>query len=326
MSKAFRFHEFGGPEVLRWEDVEIGDPGPGQVRLRHTAIAVNFRDVYVRRGPHEIKSFPSGVGIESAGVIEALGPGVAGLSVGDRVACVAGPDNAYGEGRLVPAARVVPLPAAIDDRLAAAMMIRGMTARFLVRETWPVKPGDTILVHAAAGGVGLILCQWANYLGATVIGTVSSRAKADTALAHGCHHAIVYGEEDFVPRVKELTQGRGVDVVYESVGKDTFEGSLHSVRRRGMVISFGEASGAPEPVPPKRLGPLGSIYLTHPGLPDYTATREELLATVDDLFTMVRDGHIRIGINHTYALKDAPLAHRDLEERRTTGSTILVVD
>jgi NADPH2:quinone reductase len=322
--KAFRIYQTGGPEVMRWEDVEVGAPGEGQVRLRHTAVALNFRDILVRRGAHAVKAFPSGLGIESAGTIDAIGPGVSGLSLGQRVACVAGPDGAYAEARLVPAARVVPLPADIDERTAAAMMIRGMTARYLVRDTYAVKRGDTILVHAAAGGVGLILCQWAKHLGATVIGTVGSEAKAEVARAHGCEHAIVYTEEDFAARVRELTRGTGVAVVYDSIGKATFEKSLECLRPRGLLASYGEASGEPDPLPPRRLGQLGSVYLTHPSLPDYTATREALLACAGELFDMVGSGKIKIEINQTCALADAPRAHREVESRRTTGSTVLI--
>lgn len=324
MSKAFRIYQTGGPEVMRWENVEVGDPGPGQVRLRHAAVALNFRDILVRRGAHAVKSFPSGLGIESAGTIDAIGPGVSGLSVGQRIACVAGPDCAYAEARLAPAARVVPLPANIDERTAAAMMIRGMTARCLLRDTWPVKRGDTILVHAAAGGVGLILCQWAKHLGATVIGTVGSEAKAEIARAHGCDHAIVYSGEDFAARVREITGGTGVAVVYDSIGKATFEKSLGCLRPRGLLASYGEASGEPDPLPPRRLGQLGSIYLTHPSLPDYTATREALLACARELFEIVGSGKVKIEINQTYALADAPRAHREVEARRTTGSTVLI--
>jgi NADPH:quinone reductase len=324
MPKAFRFYHCGGPEVLRWEEVEQAAPAAGQVRLHNTAVALNYRDVCVRKGLHEVKAFPSGLGIDSAGVIDAVGPGVAGLTLGQRVACVAGPDGAYAESRLVPAARVVPLPEGIDERTAAAMMIRGMTARYLLRETYPVKSGDTILIHAAAGGVGLIVCQWAKHLGATVIGTVSSREKAQTARAHGCDHAIVHGEEDFAERVRGITEGRGVDVVYDSVGKATFEASLKCLRPRGLLASFGESSGDPDPLPPRRLGSLGSIYLTHPSLPDYIATREALLANAHELFDMVLSGNLRIELRQTYALVDAPRAHGDMESRRTTGSSVLI--
>src|SRR3954468_8421686 len=250
MSKAFRFYQHGGPDVLRFEDVEIGAPGPGEVRLRNTAVAVNYRDVLVRSGIHAVKSFPSGIGLESAGVIDAIGPDVSGVAVGDRVSCVAGPDGAYAELRLVPAARVVPLPDGIDERTAAAMMVRGMTARYLLHETYSVKPGDTILIHAAAGGVGLIVCQWAKHLGATVIGTVGSAEKAEIACAHGCDHAIVYGEGGFAERVRDITGGGGGGVVYGFFGKNTFGESLGCLARGGVLASFGEGSGDPDPIAP----------------------------------------------------------------------------
>ena len=322
--KAIRFYNTGGPEVLRFEDVEIAAPGAGEVRIRHQAVAVNYRDILVRRGQHAVRSFPSGLGLESAGTIDAIGPDVTEFSIGDRVACVAGPDSAYAESRIVPAARAVNLPDDIDARTAAAMMVRGMTARYLLHETYKVKPGDTILVHAAAGGVGLILCQWAKHLGATVIGTVGNDAKAEVARAHGCDYPIVYTREDFAARVRAITGGEGVPVVYDSVGKTTFEGSLRALRRRGVLASYGEASGDPDPVPPRQLGQLGSIFLTHPSLPDYTATRAELLATANDLFAMVRGGKVKIAISHAYALRDAAQAHRDLEARQTTGSIVLI--
>jgi NADPH2:quinone reductase len=324
MTKAFRFHATGGPEVLRLEDVEIGAPGPGEVRIRNTAVAVNYRDILVRRGVHRVAVLPSGIGLESAGVIEAIGDGVGDLAVGERVACVAGPDGAYAQARIVPAARVVPLPAEIDARMAAAMMIRGMTARYLLHATFPVKAGDTILVHAAAGGVGLIMCQWAKHLGATVIGTVGTAAKAEIARAHGCEHPLVLGRDDVVAHVRTLTVGRGVPVVYDSIGKSTFETSLQCLARRGVLASFGEASGDPDPIAPRRLGALGSVFLTHPSLGDYTATRAELLATAGHLFDMVVSRHIAIEITAEYALADAPRAHADMEARRTTGSIVLI--
>jgi NADPH2:quinone reductase len=324
MTKAIRFHATGGPEVLRLEDVEIGEPGPGEVRIRNAAIAVNYRDILVRRGTHTV-ALPSGLGLESAGVIEAVGPQVSDLAIGQRVACVAGPDGAYAQARLAPAARVVPLPEKIDARVAAAMMIRGMTARYLLHETFRVKAGDTILIHAAAGGVGLILCQWARHLGATVIGTVGSADKAAIARAHGCDHPIVIGgAEDFVARVRALTGGAGVPVVYDSIGKATFEGSLACLARRGLLASFGEASGDPDPLAPRRLGALGSVYLTHPSLGDYTATRADLLASANHLFDMVASRRIRIEISAEYALRDAARAHADMEQRRTTGSIVLI--
>ena len=325
MSKAFRFHELGGPEVLRLEDVEVGPPSPAEVRIRNLAVAVNYRDVLMRRGVHAVKSLPSGIGLESAGVIDAVGRDVRGLSVGDRVVYAGMPEGSYAELRIVPAARVIPLPAGIDERTAASMMIRGMTARCLLTETYKVQPGDTILIHAAAGGVGLIMCQWAKHLGATVIGTVSSDDKAAVAVAHGCDHAIVYTREDVAERVREITGGEGVPVVYDSVGKATFEGSLRCLRRRGVMASFGESSGDPDPVPPRRLGALGSIYLTHPSVSNYTVTRAELLATANDLFAMVSSGKIKIEISKSYDLWDAPRAHADMEARQTTGSIVLVV-
>ncbi|HEY9361484.1 MAG TPA: quinone oxidoreductase [Xanthobacteraceae bacterium] len=324
MSKAFRFHELGGPEVLRLEDVEVGPPGPAEVRIRNLAVAVNYRDVLMRRGVHAVKSLPSGIGLESAGVIDAVGRDVRGLSVGDRVAYAGMPEGSYAELRIVPAARVIPLPVDIDERTAASMMIRGMTARCLLTETYKVQPGDTILIHAAAGGVGLIMCQWAKHLGATVIGTVSTEAKVEIARAHGCDHPIVYTREDFAGRVRDITGGEGVPVVYDSVGKATFEASLKCLRRRGVMASFGEASGDPDPMPPRRLGALGSIYLTHPSVSNYTVTRAELLAAAHDLFAMVGSGKIKIAITQTYPLRDAPRAHADIESRKTTGSIVLV--
>jgi NADPH2:quinone reductase len=324
MGKAFRFYQHGGPEVLRWEDVDVPPPAAGQVRMRSTAVAVNYRDVLIRRGAHEVKTFPSGIGLESAGVVEAVGPGVTDIAVGDRIACVAGPDGAYAEARNVPAARAVKLPDAIGERTAAAMMIRGMTARYLLHDTYSVRPGDAILVHAAAGGVGLILCQWAKHLGATVIGTVSTDEKAAMARTYGCDHPIIYTREDFVARVKEITRGEGVAVVYDSVGRTTFDGSMRCLRRRGVLASYGEASGDPEPLPPRTLGHMGSIFLTHPSLPDYTASRADLLNTSSDLFAMVMTGKVTIELSHTYALTDAPQAHADLEARKTTGSIVLI--
>jgi NADPH:quinone reductase len=325
MSKAFRFYQHGGPEVLRLEEVEVGEPGPGELRIRNRAIAVNFRDVLVRRGAHAIKAFPSGIGMESAGVIEAIGPGVSDFAIGQRVVCVAGPDAAYAEARIVPAARAIVLPVAIDERTAAAMMIRGMTARYLLKETYRVQKGDTILIHAAAGGVGQIVCQWAKHLGAIAIGTVGSNEKAAIARAHGCDHPLVLGQDNIVERVRALTGGEGVPVVYDSIGKATFEDSLRCLRRRGILASFGEASGDPDPVPPRRLGQLGSLFVTHPSLGDYTATRAALLESANDLFNMVMSGKLRIDISQTYPLAEAPRAHADLEARKTTGSIVLTV-
>ncbi|TMJ86171.1 MAG: quinone oxidoreductase, partial [Alphaproteobacteria bacterium] len=298
--------------------------GPAEVRIRNIAVAVNYRDVLMRRGVHAVKSLPSAIGLESAGVIDAVGREVRGLSVGDRVAYAGMPEGSYAELRVVPAARVIPLPTDIDERTAAAMMIRGMTARSLLTETYKVQPGDMILIHAAAGGVGLIMCQWAKHLGATVIGTVSTEAKADIARTHGCDHPIVYTREDFAARVRDITDGEGVPVVYDSVGKATFEASLKCLRRRGVMASFGEASGDPDPMPPRRLGALGSIYLTHPSISNYTVTRAELLAAAHDLFAMVGSGRIKIAISQTYPLRDAARAHADIESRKTTGSIVLM--
>jgi NADPH:quinone reductase len=323
--KAFRFYRHGGPEVLQLEDVEAREPGASEVRIRNVAVAVNYRDVLMRRGVHAVKSLPSGIGLESAGVIDAVGPEVNGVAVGDRVAYVGMPEGSYAEMRVVPAARVIPLPEAIDMRLAAAMMIRGMTARCLLLETYKVKHDDTILIHAAAGGLGLIMCQWAKHLGATVIGTVSSDEKAAIARAHGCDHTIVYTREDFAERVREITGGEGVPVVYDSVGKATFEDSLRCLRRRGVMASLGEALGDPNPGPPRRLGALGSIYLTHPSVSNYIVTRAELIAAANDLFGMVASGKIKIPISRTYPLAEAPRAHADMEARKTVGSIVLTV-
>jgi NADPH2:quinone reductase len=320
--KAIRFYEIGGPEVLRFEDVELADPGPGQVRVRHSAVAINFRDILVRRGQHPVQSLPSGLGTEAAGAIDAVGAGVNDLKVGDRVACVCRPEGAYAESRVVPAARVLKLPAGIDERTAASMMVRGMTARYLLHSTYKVLPGDIIVVHAAAGGVGLILSQWAKHLGATVIGTVGSGDKEAIARAHGCDHVFRY--DNFMDRVRELTGGKGAAAVYDSVGKVTFEGSLRSLRPRGVLASYGEASGDPDPVPPRRLGPLGSIYLTHPSLIDYTASRADLVEVASDLFHMVESGRIKIEVNHIYPLREAAQAHHDVEGRKTTGSVVLI--
>ncbi len=292
--------------------------------IRQSAVAVNFRDILVRRGQHAA-NLPMGLGIEGAGIVEAVGPDVAHLEVGQRVASCGGADNAYATHRIAPAWRVAALPDAIDDRTAASMMVRGMTARYLLFETCRVKRGDAILVHAAAGGVGLILCQWAARLGATVIGTVGSEAKAEIARAHGCHHPLVLGRDDVVAKVKEVTAGAGCPVVYDSVGRATFEASLACVARRGILASFGEASGDPDPVPPRRLGQLGSIFLTHPSLPHYTATPDEFAETAGALFAAVADGTVKIAVNHAYPLAEAARAHEDLAARRTTGSVVLVV-
>lgn len=324
MPKAIRIHQTGGPEAMLWEDVEVADPGPGQARIRHTAIGLNFIDVYHRTGLYPVAALPFTPGLEGVGVVEAVGEGAGEVRVGERVAYAAPPIGAYSEARLMPADRLVPLPHDIPDRQAAAMMLQGMTAQYLLRRTFPVRAGDTILVHAAAGGVGLILCQWAKHLGATVIGTVGSDAKAEIARAHGCDHPIVYTREDFVERVNVLTGGAKVPVVYDSVGRDTFMRSLDCLQPLGMMVLFGQASG---PVPPFDLGILatkGSLFVTRPTLMTYTAKREDLMASASELFEVVRRGFVKIEINQTYALKDAVTAHRDLEARKTTGSTILL--
>lgn len=323
MTRAVRFHERGGPEVLRWEEVPLEDPGTGEVVVRHTAIGVNFIDTYHRSGLYPLP-LPSGLGLEAAGVVEALGPGVEGLAVGQRVAYAGGPVGAYSERRCFPAERLVPLPDDIPDTHAAAVLLKGMTAEYLLCRAFPVRPGHTILVHAAAGGVGLILCQWAAHLGATVIGTVGSEEKAEVARQHGCHYPIVYTRESFVERVRELTGGAGVAVVYDSVGRDTWDGSLDCLARRGMLVSFGNASGPVPPFSPLVLSAKGSLFLTRPTLMDYTATREELLASAGCLFTVLRSGAVRVTLCRTYPLAEAAAAHRELEGRRTVGALVLV--
>jgi NADPH2:quinone reductase len=324
MVKAIRIHQPGGPEALVWEEVKVGAPGPGEVRLKQTAVGLNYIDVYHRTGLYPVPSLPSAIGLEAAGEVEALGEGVADLAVGDRVAYASPPVGAYAEARLMPADRLVKLPERIDDRQAAAMMLQGMTVQYLIRRTYRVQPGETVLFHAAAGGVGLIACQWLSRLGATVIGTVGSAEKAALARAHGCHHTINYREEDFVARVKEITDGAGVPVVYDSVGKDTFEGSLTCLRPFGLMVSFGNASG---PVPPFELGrlaALGSLYITRPTLMTYTAQRADLENAAAELFDAVLTAAVKIEVNQTYPLAEAAQAHRDLEARKTTGSTILL--
>jgi NADPH:quinone reductase len=323
MSKAMRLYKTGGPEVLHWEDVQFGEPAPGQARIRHTAVGVNFLDTYYRSGLYPI-SLPAGVGSEGAGVVEAVGPGVKHVQVGDRVAYAGGPPGSYAEVRVMPADLLLKVPEGIAEETAAAMMLKGMTAQYLIRRTHKVQPGEMVLFHAAVGGVGLIACQWLKALGATVIGTVGTDEKAAVARAHGCDHVIVYTREDFVSRVREITNGEGVPVVYDSVGKNTFPGSLDCLRPFGLFVSFGNASG---PVPPFELGLLsakGSLYVTRPTLAAYTATRADLEATAKDLFDVVLTGKVKIEINHTFALRDAQQVHRELESRKTTGSIVMV--
>lgn len=324
MVQAIRIHEFGGPEVLKWESIEPGRPAAGEVRLRQTAVGLNYIDVYHRTGLYP-NAMPFSPGLEAAGVVDEVGAGVRDLSIGDRVAYASIPIGAYAEARLMPADRLVKLPAAISDSQAAAMMLQGMTAHYLLRRTYRVEPGDTILVHAAAGGVGLILCQWAKHLGATVIGTVSTEEKAALARANGCDHPILYTREDFQQRLVELTNGAKVPVVYDSVGKDTFARSLDCLAPLGMLVLFGQASG---PVPALDLGLLaakGSLFVTRPTLLTYTAKRADLVASAEALFDVVGSGRVRIAVNQTYPLRDAALAHRDLEARKTTGSTVFRV-
>jgi NADPH:quinone reductase len=324
MAHAIRFEKAGGPEVLSWQPVEVGKPGQGQVRLRHTAVGLNYIDTYQRSGLYPMP-MPSGLGSEAAGVIEEVGPGVSGLRRGDRVAYSGGPIGAYADERVMPADRLVPLPDGITDQQAAAMMLKGMTAWYLVRRTHPVKRGETILIHAAAGGVGLIVCQWAKHLGATVIGTVGDEAKARLAREHGCDHPILYKHEDFVAKVNDLTQGKKLPVVYDSVGKDTFYKSLDCLAPLGLMVSFGQSSGAIGPVDIGILAAKGSLFLTRPTLNTYTASREDLLTAAEELFDVVKSGAVKIAVNQTYPLREAAQAHRDLQDRKTTGQTVLTV-
>ena len=323
MTHAIRVHDYGGPDVLKWEEVEVGDPGPGEVKIRQTAVGLNYIDIYVRTGLYPQPSFPFIPGMEGAGVVTAVGAGVRDLKVGRRVA-YAGPVGGYAQERVIAADRVVKIPAAISDETAAAIMLKGMTAQYLLRRTYKVTRDTSLLFHAAAGGVGLIACQWAASLGATVIGTVSSSGKALIARAHGCTHVINLREEDLVAKVKDYTKGKGVDVVYDSIGKDTFPASLDCLKPLGMWVSFGQASG---PVPPFNmilLSQKGSLFATRPSLGTYIETRKDLVATANDLFDVIAKCKVKIAINQTYALADAAQAHRDLEGRLTTGSTVLL--
>jgi NADPH2:quinone reductase len=322
MPHAIRIYEIGGPEKMRWEEVQVGDPGAGEVRVRNTAIGLNFIDTYHRNGMYPM-ALPFTLGTEGAGVVEAVGPKVKEFKVGDRVA-YANPVGAYAEVLLRPADRLVKIPAGIDDKVAAAIMLKGMTAWYLVKRTYKVRKGETILVHAAAGGVGQILCQWAKSLGATVIGTVGSDEKAVLAKKAGCKHVIVTSKEKFVERVKAITKGAGVPVVYDGVGKDTFMDSLDCLAPCGMMVSFGNASGAVTQFNPGVLAQKGSLFLTRPTLFTYTAKRADLLKAAQDLFSVVKKKAVRISINQTYPLREAAQAHRDLEARKTTGSTVLL--
>jgi NADPH:quinone reductase len=323
MVKAIRIHEPGGPEVLRYEDIEVAAPGPGEVRLNQKVCGLNYIDVYHRMGAYPLP-YPAAIGMEGMGVVEALGEGVTAFKVGDRVAYADMPPGAYAEARNMPWDRLVKLPDSIDDQTAAAMMLQGMTVEYLIRRTFKVSKGDTVLFHAAAGGVGLIACQWLNHLGATVIGTVGSEEKAALAKAHGCHHTINYRSEDFVARVKEITEGKGVPVVYDSVGKDTFDGSLDCLKPRGMMVLFGAASGPAPSIDPNVLNKKGCLYLTRPSLMVYNKQREELETCAAALFDVVTSGKVKIEVNQTYPLSETAQAHRDLEARKTTGSTVLL--
>jgi len=327
-SKAIFFHETGGPEVLRWEDHVPGAPGPGEALVRHGAVGLNFIDVYHRTGLYPLPSLPAIPGMEGAGTVEAVGEGVTertGVRPGDRVAYAGNPVGAYAQRRLIPAHRLVALPDDIDFVTAAGMMLRGMTARYLLYGCYPVREGTTMLVHAAAGGVGSLVVPWARHLGATVIGTAGDEAKAQRALANGCQHVILYRSEDVAVKVRELTDGRGVDVVYDSVGQATFMASLDSLRPMGTLVSFGQSSGSVEPFSPSLLAAKGSLFLTRPSLMHYTAQRADLLAHARDLFDVVRAGIVQVQVNQTFPLEQAAEAHRTLESRRTTGSTVLLV-
>ena len=323
MSQAIRFHKIGGPEVLQMDEVSVGDPGPAEARVRNTAIGLNFIDTYHRGGLYPLP-LPSGIGLEACAVVDAVGSAVTGLKAGDRVGYAGGPPGAYSQLRNIPADRLVKVPEGISDQTVAAMMLKGLTVWYLIRRTYRVEKGETVLFHAAAGGVGLIACQWLKALGATVIGTVGSDEKAKLAKAHGCDHTIVYTRENFVERVKEITGGRKVPVVYDSVGKDTFMGSLDCLQPRGLLAMFGNGSGPVAAFDLNLLAAKGSLYVTRPSLMAYTSRREDLETGAKELFDVVKSGQVKIEINQTYALKDAARAHRDLESRKTTGSSVLM--
>ena len=324
MTKAIRIHETGGPEVLRWEDIEVGDPGVGEVRLKQTACGLNYIDVYVRSGMYPISDFPAVIGMEAVGVVDTLGDGVDNLAVGDRVAypMVLG---SYAEQRLIAAEKLVKLPDSIADETAAAMMLKGLTAHYLLFRSYPVKPGDSILVYAAAGGVGLILCQWANLLGVNVIGCVGSEEKAELARANGCHHTIMYRDEDIAARVREITDGKGVAAAYDSIGKATFEASLDSLQPFGVLVTYGNASGPVEPFSPLILAGKGSLYVTRPTLATHVSTRALLEEGANRLFDVVGNGQVVVNVNQALPLAECAEAHRQLEARETTGSTILTI-
>ena len=322
MAHAIRFHETGGPEVLRLEDVTVGEPGPGQARVRHTYIAVNFIDIYFRTGQYPLQ-LPNGIGSDAVGVVEAVGPGVTDIRVGDRVGYLIGPQGAYADVRIMPADVLIPLPDGVSDRTASTLMMKGMTAQYLFRQVYPLKGGETILYHAAAGGVGLIACQWAKALGVTMIGVVSSDAKAETAKAHGCTHTIVSTREDIAKRVRELTDGKGVPVVYDSVGKDTLMASLDSLQPRGVLVSNGTSSGLVV-IDSRVLAAKGSLWVTRPAMMHYIQPRAHMLDMAKELFELVRAGKIVGEPKQTFALEDAAEAHRALESRSTSGATVLI--
>ncbi|XP_047068694.1 2-haloacrylate reductase-like [Lolium rigidum] len=325
MVKAIRVHELGGPEAMRWEEVEVGAPKDGEIRVKNTAIGVNFIDVYFRKGVVYSATLPFTPGMEAVGVVTAVGPGLTGRKVGDVVAYAGMPMGSYAEEQILPANVAVPVPPSIDHKTAAAIMLKGITAHVLLRRVFKVEAGHTVLVHAAAGGVGSLLCQWANALGATVIGTVSNEEKAGHATQDGCHHVILYTKEDVATRVKEITDGKGVNVVYDSVGKDTYKASLDSLASRGYMVLFGQSSGSPDPISISDLAPK-SLYLTRPGISSYTGTRDELLQSAGQVFANVASGVLHIRMNHTYPLSEAARAHADLEARKTSGSILLIPD
>lgn len=327
MAKAAVIHKKGAPDVFRWQDIDVNAPRDGEVRIRHSAIGVNYVDTYHRRGirhPWPVPPLPAVIGLEGVGIVEAIGANVENFTRGDRVAYASPPLGAYAQERVMPATHLLKVPEEIDDITAAGMMLKGLTAQYLLRRTYDVQTGDTVVIHAAAGGMGLILCQWARHLGATVIGTVSSAEKAELAHANGCDHPIIHGEEDFVAKVKEVTDGEGAPVVYESIGKDTFERSLDCLRDCGMLVSYGHASGPPPPVDVIELGRRGSLFVTRPAIMHYMKKRQALEASASDLFNVVRSGGVKVQVNHILPLREVAEAHRAIEERRTTGSTVLM--
>jgi NADPH2:quinone reductase len=326
MTKAILVYQPGAADAMKWEDIDVGEPGEGEIRIKHNAVGLNYIDVYFRSGEYPAPTSPFTPGLEAAGTVEAVGTGVEGLVIGDRVAYADLPMGAYAEARLFPASSVVKLPNGIDDETAAAMMLKGMTAEYLLRRTYPVQAGDTVLIHAAAGGVGLIACQWASHLGAKVIGTVGNDEKAELVKANGCHHPIVYTRENVVERVKELTDGVGVTVVYDAVGKDTFVKSLDCLKPRGMMVSYGQSSGPIDSITLDDLKSRGCIYLTRPSIMLYNSTPEEIRDSASALFDVVSAGYVKIAINQRFALADAASAHRALENRQTSGSTVLFID